>query len=218
MAIIIGQSSMLDPSAGLPQGRCELLVESGFGASSGPSVVPVVEVVAGPPALHRTTGALSTPHPHGTTTLFAALEVATGRVQQACLPRHRHHEFLRLLKQVAKAFPRIKLHLVVDTYATYKHPAVTAGLARNPRITLHVTPRSGFWLNMVEIFFSISPAKPSAAAATAASRTSSPRSEASSTAGTTAANPSPGPRPPTRSSAEQPAVKDHHSRDTSEVD
>jgi transposase len=92
---------------------------------------------------------------HGTTTLFAALEVATGRVEQACLPRHRHQEFLRFLKQVAKAYPRVKLHLVVDNYATHKHPAVKAWLARNPRITLHFTPTSGSWLNMVEIFFGI---------------------------------------------------------------
>ncbi len=92
---------------------------------------------------------------HGTTTLFAALEVATGRVEQACLPRHRHQEFLRFLKQVAKAYPRRKLHLVVDNYATHKHPAVRAWLARNPRITLHFTPTSGSWLNLVEVFFSI---------------------------------------------------------------
>jgi transposase len=92
---------------------------------------------------------------HGTTTLFAALEVATGKVEQACLPRHRHQEFLRFLKQVAKAYPRRTLHLVVDNYATHKHPTVTAWLARNPRITLHFTPTSGSWLNMVEIFFGI---------------------------------------------------------------
>jgi transposase len=92
---------------------------------------------------------------HGTTTLFAALEVATGRVIDACLPRHRHQEFLRFLKQVAKAYPRLKLHLVVDNYATHKHPAVQAWLKRNPRITLHFTPTSGSWLNLVEIFFSI---------------------------------------------------------------
>jgi transposase len=92
---------------------------------------------------------------HDTTTLFAALEIATGRVEQACLPRHRHQEFLRFLKQVAKAYPRRKLHLVVDNYATHNHPAVRAWLARNPRITLHFTPTSGSWLNMVEIFFSI---------------------------------------------------------------
>ena len=92
---------------------------------------------------------------HGTTTLFAALEIATGHVEQACLPRHRHQEFLRFLKQVAKAYPRRKLHLVVDNYATHNHPAVRAWLARNPRITLHFTPTSGSWLNLVEIFFSI---------------------------------------------------------------
>jgi transposase len=92
---------------------------------------------------------------HGTKTLFAALEVATGRVEQTCLPRHRHQEFLTFLRQVAKAYPRRKLHLVVDNYATHKHPAVKAWLARNPRITLHFTPTSGSWLNMVEIFFGI---------------------------------------------------------------
>jgi transposase len=92
---------------------------------------------------------------HGTTTLFAALEVATGRVEQACLPRHRHQEFLTFLKQVAKAYPRVKLHVVCDNYATHKHPAVKAWLARHPRITLHFTPTSGSWLNLVEIFFGI---------------------------------------------------------------
>ena len=92
---------------------------------------------------------------HGTTTLFAALEIATGRVEQACLPRHRHQELLAFLKQVAKAYPLRKLHLVVDNHATHNHPAVRAWLARNPRITLHFTPTSGSWLNMVEIFFSI---------------------------------------------------------------
>ena len=92
---------------------------------------------------------------HGTTTLFAALEVATGRVEQACLPRHRHQEFLAFLKQVAKTYPRRRLHLVVDNYAPHKQPGVRAWLARNPRITLHFTPTSGSWLNLVEVFFSI---------------------------------------------------------------
>jgi len=92
---------------------------------------------------------------HGTTTLFAALEVATGKVTDACYPRHRHEEFLKFLKQVAKAYPRVKLHIVADNYATHKHPAVQAWLAKNPRITMHFTPTSGSWLNMVEIFFGI---------------------------------------------------------------
>jgi transposase len=92
---------------------------------------------------------------HGTTTLFAALEVATGKVTDACYPRHRHDEFLAFLKQVARAYPRVKLHIVVDNYATHKHPNVTAWLAKHTRITLHFTPTSGSWLNMVEIFFGI---------------------------------------------------------------
>lgn len=92
---------------------------------------------------------------HGTTTLFAALEVATGKVTDACYPRHRHQEFLKFIKQVAKAYPDRALHIVCDNYATHKHPNVKAWLARNPRITLHFTPTSGSWLNMVEIFFGI---------------------------------------------------------------
>ena len=92
---------------------------------------------------------------HGTTTLFAALEVATGTVVDACYPRHRHQEFIAFLKLIAKTYPRRKLHLVCDNYATHTHPAVQAWLARHLRITLHFTPTSGSWLNMVEIFFGI---------------------------------------------------------------
>jgi transposase len=92
---------------------------------------------------------------HGTTTLFAALEVATGKVTDACYDRHRHQEFLKFLKQVAKAHPKVELHVVADNYATHKHPAVKAWLAKNPRITMHFTPTSGSWLNLVECFFSI---------------------------------------------------------------
>jgi transposase len=92
---------------------------------------------------------------HGTTTLFAALEIATGKVTDACYPRHRHQEFLKFLKQLAKTHPQQELHIVCDNYATHKHPNVCAWLERNPRITLHFTPTSGSWLNMVEIFFGI---------------------------------------------------------------
>jgi transposase len=93
---------------------------------------------------------------HGTTTLFAALEVATGRITaDACHPRHRHQEFLAFLKQVAKAHPRVKLHVVCDNYSAHKTPEVTAWLNKHPRVTLHFTPTSGSWLNMVEIFFGI---------------------------------------------------------------
>ena len=92
---------------------------------------------------------------HGTTTLFAALEVATGRVTDACTERHRHQEFLAFLKQVARAYPRRQLHVVVDNLATHKHPAVRTWLERHPRIQLHFTPTSGSWLTLVEAFFSI---------------------------------------------------------------
>ena len=73
----------------------------------------------------------------------------------ACYQRHHNGEFLAFLKQVAKAHPRVKLHVVADNYGTHSHPNVTAWLARNPRITMHFTPTSGSWLNMVEIFFGI---------------------------------------------------------------
>jgi transposase len=92
---------------------------------------------------------------HGTTTLFAALEIATGKVTHVCQPRHRHQEFLRFLRQIAKTYPRQRLCIVADNYGSHSHPNVRAWLARHPRISLHFTPTSGSWLNMVEIFFSI---------------------------------------------------------------
>jgi transposase len=92
---------------------------------------------------------------HGTTSLFAALNVATGQVTDACYPKHRHQEFLKFLKKVAAAYPGRELHVVCDNYATHKHPEVKAWLAKNPRITLHCTPASCSWLNLVECFFSV---------------------------------------------------------------
>jgi transposase len=92
---------------------------------------------------------------HGTTTLFAALEVATGKVVDRCYDRHTHAEFLTFLTLVAKTYPRVKLHVVADNYATHKHPKVKAWLAKNPRVTMHFTPTSASWMNMVEIFFGI---------------------------------------------------------------
>jgi transposase len=94
---------------------------------------------------------------HGTTALFAALETATGRVTDACYPRHRHGEFLRFLKKVAAAYPGTGLHVVCDNYSTHKHAEVRKWLARpeNQRITLHFVPASCSWLNLVECFFSV---------------------------------------------------------------
>jgi len=93
---------------------------------------------------------------NGTTSLFAALEVATGKVTvDACYPRHTNTEFLAFLKLVAKAHPGVELHVICDNYATHKHDNIVRWLAKNPRITLHFTPTSCSWLNMVEIFFGI---------------------------------------------------------------
>jgi transposase len=94
---------------------------------------------------------------HGTTALSAALEVATGQVTDACCPRHRHGEFLKFLKKVTAAYPGEELHVVCDNYATRKHAGVRDWLARpeNQRITLHFTPTSCSWLNLVECFFSV---------------------------------------------------------------
>ena len=92
---------------------------------------------------------------HGTTTLFAALEVATGQVTGLCKNRHRHQEFLAFLKHVARAYPDQELHLVMDNYATHKKQEVRDWLAANPRIHVHFTPTSGSWLNLVEVWFGI---------------------------------------------------------------
>ena len=92
---------------------------------------------------------------HGTSTLFAALEIATGKVTAACKPRHRHQEFLAFLKQVARAYPDQQLHLVMDNYAAHKRVEIRDWLAANPRIHVHFTPTSGSWLNLVEVWFGI---------------------------------------------------------------
>jgi transposase len=92
---------------------------------------------------------------HGTTTLFAALEIVTGQVTGLCKNRHRHQEFLAFLRHLARAYPDRGLHLVVDNYGTHKRPEVIAWLAANPRIHLHFTPTSGSWLNLVEVWFGI---------------------------------------------------------------
>src|ERR687898_598147 len=91
---------------------------------------------------------------HGTTTLFAALNVLDGTVLGRCMQRHRHQEFLRFLNAVEAAVPAGKLvHCILDNYGTHKHPKVIAWLARHPRWTFHFTPTSCSWLNAVETFF-----------------------------------------------------------------
>jgi transposase len=91
---------------------------------------------------------------HGTTTLFAALNVLTGRLIGTCQPRHRHQEWLRFLRLLDQQTPPTRpLHLIVDNYATHKHPTVWRWLARHPRFHLHFIPTSSSWLNLIERWF-----------------------------------------------------------------
>ena len=91
---------------------------------------------------------------HGTTTLFAALNVLDGRVIGDCMARHRHQEFLRFLRRLDKEFPKeTPLHLIVDNYGTHNQPKVKVWLQKHPRFTLHFTPTSSSWLNLVERWF-----------------------------------------------------------------
>ena len=93
---------------------------------------------------------------HGTTTLFAALDVASGKIISRCKPGHRHTEFIAFLRQIdANTPPGLDLHVIVDNYATHKHPKVKVWLARHPRFHFHFTPTYSSWLNQVEIFFGI---------------------------------------------------------------
>src|SRR5229473_2396749 len=93
---------------------------------------------------------------HGTTTLFAALNVLDGAVIAQCKPRHRHQEFLAFLRHIEANVPaQLDIHLVVDNYATHKHPKVRAWLAARPRWHIHFTPTYSSWLNQVERFFGL---------------------------------------------------------------
>jgi len=93
---------------------------------------------------------------NGTTTLFAALDVATGNVIGKCYPRHRSTEFVKFLRLIDRSVPReLDIHVIADNYATHKAPPVKAFLAKRPRFHLHFTPTHSSWLNQVETFFSI---------------------------------------------------------------
>ena len=92
---------------------------------------------------------------HGTTTLFAALDVLDGTVLGRCMQRHRHQEFIRFLNAIEAEAPVGKIvHVILDNYAAHKHPKVKAWLERHPRFIFHFTPTSCSWLNAVETFFS----------------------------------------------------------------
>jgi transposase len=92
---------------------------------------------------------------HGTTTLFAALEVASGDVIHQCMPRHRHQEFLKFMKTVVEGVePGLDVHVILDNYATHKHEKVRRWLERNDHVHFHFVPTGASWLNLVERFFS----------------------------------------------------------------
>ena len=91
---------------------------------------------------------------NGTTTLFAAIEVVEGKIIAECMPRHRHQEWLRFLKRIDAETPTdLELHLIVDNYATHKHPKVQRWLKRHKRFHMHFTPTSSSWLNLIERWF-----------------------------------------------------------------
>lgn len=91
---------------------------------------------------------------NGTTTLFAALNTLDGTVIGTCMPKHRHQEWIQFLKLLDRETPKDKhIHLIADNYATHKHPEVQAWMTQHPRFTVHFTPTSASWLNMVERFF-----------------------------------------------------------------
>ena len=91
---------------------------------------------------------------HGTTTLFAALDVLEGRITGCCMQRHRHQEFIRFLNAIEAEVPAGKMvHVILDNYATHKHPKVREWLTRHPRFVFHFTPTSCSWLNAIETFF-----------------------------------------------------------------
>ena len=143
---------------------------------------------------------------HGTTTLFAALNVTTGEVIGQCMKRHRHQEWLRFLRAIDRAVPKpLDVHLIADNYATHKHPKVKAWLAKHPRFYMHFTPTSASWLNLVERFFGLITEDASAAASSTASPNSKPPSTTTWSITMPTQSPSSGPPPPSTSSKKSPA-------------
>lgn len=92
---------------------------------------------------------------HGTTTLFAALNIATADVLGTCMKHHRHQEFLRFLNLLNGTYPEGEIHLILDNYGTHTHPKVEAWFERHPRFVRHFTPTSASWMNQVETWFAI---------------------------------------------------------------
>ena len=138
---------------------------------------------------------------HGTTTLFAALNVLDGSVLGRCMQRHRHQEFIRFLNAIEANVPAGKIvHVILDNYAAHKQPKVLAWLARHPRFVFHFTPTSCSWLNAVETFFATLTKRRLKRGVFRSSSTSRPPSTDISTRPTMIPSRSSGPHTPTRSS------------------
>jgi hypothetical protein len=139
---------------------------------------------------------------HGTTTLFAALNILDGTVIGRNMQRHRHQEFIRFLNTIEEQVPVGKvIHAIVDNYATHKHPKVRQWLARHPRWMFHFTPTSASWLNAVEGFFAKLTRRRLKRGGSDPSLTCKSPSTASSLRQTPIPNPSSG--PPTQSASSQ---------------
>lgn len=137
---------------------------------------------------------------HGTSSLYAALDLATGKVIGSLHARHRSQEFLAFLKKIDAEVPAdLECHVVVDNASTHKTPAVKRWLTAHPRFVLHFTPTSSSWLNLVERWFAELTTKSCVAALTPQSGNSTPTSVPGSKPGTTTPAPTYGPRPPTKS-------------------
>ena len=138
---------------------------------------------------------------HGTTTLFAALNVLDGKVIGRCMQQHRHQEFIRFLNTVEAAVPAGKIvHAIADNYATHKHPKVREWLVRHPRLVFHFTPTSASWLNAVEGYFAKLTKQRLKRGVFRSIVNSKPPSSASSPKPTQTHAPSGGPRTQTKSS------------------
>jgi transposase len=126
------------------------------GIKTGPSLAAFSNCSrSGPDRLIRHWSLRSIYKRHGTTTLLASLEVATGEVLGKFSPRHGVSDFLDFLKLLNRTYPRRELHLIVDNYHTHKNVLVNQWLSRHPRFHLHFTPTSSSWLNQVEGWFSL---------------------------------------------------------------
>jgi hypothetical protein len=135
---------------------------------------------------------------HGTTSLFAALELASVKVHARCFRRHRHLEFIAFLNSLARRYAGRELYLICDNYGTHKHPAAKQWLADHPRIHLHFKPTGASWLNLVERWFALITGQTIRRGSFDRIRRWRPRSPTGS---------QPGPRTPSRSAGPNPPVR-----------